>query len=62
MVISRSQMARQLEPGLGSKGKKKSNPIAKKLSDRRSKAKVVQSKKVYNRKKLIRETNFKGVL
>jgi len=51
MVISRSQMARQLEPGLGAKGKKKSNPIAKKLSDRRYKAKVVQSKKVYNRKK-----------
>jgi len=36
---------------------KKSNPIAKKLSDRRYKSKVVQSKKVYNRKKI----NFKGV-
>jgi len=40
---------------------KRSNPIAKKLRDRRYKSKVVQSKKVYNRKKLIRETNFKGV-
>ena len=64
MAITRSQMPRQLEPGLGKswKGKykkatkavhgKKPNPIAKSLSNRLFKSKVVQSKKLYNRKRL----------
>jgi hypothetical protein len=63
MVISRSQMTRQLEPGLGNswRGKqkkkasavyvKKPNPIAKNLSNRLFSSKVVHSKKLYNRKK-----------
>ena len=59
MVISRSQMTKQLEPGLGNKDlkrfkkvtKKTSNPIAKSLSNRLFTPKVVHSKKLYNRKK-----------
>ena len=65
MVISRGQISKQLEPGLGNQNLKKfkkvikkpmerhikkPNPIAKEVRSRRFKSQVVQSKKLYNRK------------
>jgi hypothetical protein len=49
MAISRSQMAKQLKPGLGRNWKR--DPYAKILESRLYGQKVVQSKKLYNRKK-----------
>ena len=49
MAISRSQMAKQLKPGLGRNWKR--DPFAKSLESRLYKQKVINSKKLYNRKK-----------
>jgi len=49
MAISRSQMAKQLKPGLGRNWKR--DPFAQLLESRRCAPKVIKSKKLYNRKK-----------
>ena len=49
MAISRSQMAKQLKPGLGRNWKR--DPFGKLLESRLYRSKVINSKKLYNRKK-----------
>ncbi len=49
MAISRSSMAKQLQPGLGRNWKR--DPYAKSLESRLYRNKVIKSKKLYNRKK-----------
>ena len=49
MAISRSQMAKQLKPGLGRNWKR--DPFAKLLESRLYRNKVIKSNKLYNRKK-----------
>ena len=49
MAISRSQIAKELKPGLGRNWKR--NPHAQSLESRRYGCKVIKSKKLYNRKK-----------
>ncbi len=49
MAITRSQMPKELKPGLGRNWKR--DPYAKILESRLYGQKVVQSKKLYNRKR-----------
>jgi len=49
MAISRSQMPKQLKPGLGRNWKR--DPYAKSLQSRLYSPKVITSKKLYNRKR-----------
>jgi len=49
MAISRSQMPKQLKPGLGRNWKR--DPYAKLLQSRLYSPKVITSNKLYNRKK-----------
>ena len=49
MAISRSQMPKQLKPGLGRNWKR--DPYGKSLESRLFSQKVINSKKLYNRKR-----------
>ncbi len=49
MAISRSSMPKELKPGLGRNWKR--DPFAKSLESRLYRSKVINSKKLYNRKK-----------
>jgi len=49
MAISRSSMPKELKPGLGRNWRR--DPYAKSLESRLYRGKVINSKKLYNRKK-----------
>jgi len=49
MAISRSSMPKELKPGLGRNWRR--DPYAKSLESRLYRSKVINSKKLYNRKK-----------
>jgi len=50
MAITRSQIPKELEPGLGRNWKR--DPYGKLLESRLYRNKVINSKKLYNRKRL----------